>query len=152
MSGENMKKLFLIIIGVVLFTGCKSRNVMECSYSSKEDDRTINLSYKVKHRGSRVLSVKSIEKVTSTDPDIISSYKDSVEAFYEPFTYIDNYNYKIKSDSKSITVTATINYNKIDLDEMIMLDPDIEQLMDNGYIDIDILKISYEELGLECKK
>lgn len=147
-----MKKLFLIAIGVILFTGCKSRNIMECSYKSKEDDRTIDLSYKVKYKGSKVISVKSVEKVISNDSDIISSYKDDVEAFYEPFKYIEDYNYKIKSSGDSITVTTSINYNKIDLNEMIMIDPDIEQLMNNGYIDLEQMKISYENLGLECKK
>ena len=147
-----MKKLFLIAIGVILFTGCKSKNVMECSYKSKESDRTIDLSYKVKYKGNKVISVKSVEKVTSNDSDIISSYRNDVESFYESIEDIDNYNYKIKSDNDSITVTTSIDYNKIDLNEMIMIDPDIEQLIDNGEIDINLMKISYENLGLECKK
>lgn len=147
-----MKKLLLVFFGIILLTGCSSRNVMKCSYKGKEDDRTIDLSYKIKHKGSKVVSVKSVEKVTSNDQSIIDSYKDDVESFYEPFKYIDNYNYKIKSNNKSITVTTSIDYSKIDLSEMIMIDPDIEQLMDDGYIDIDQMKISYENLGLECKK
>ena len=147
-----MKKLLLVFFGIILFTGCNSRNVMKCSYKSKDSDKTISLSYKVKHKGSKVVSVKSVEKVTSNDQSIIDSYKDDVESFYEPFKYIDNYNYKIKSNNKSITVTTSIDYSKIDLSEMIMIDPDIEQLMDDGYIDIDQMKISYENLGLECKK
>lgn len=147
-----MKKLLLVFFGIILLTGCSSRNVMKCSYKAKEDDRTIDLSYKIKHKGSKVVSVKSVEKVTSNDQSIIDSYKDDVESFYEPFKYIDNYNYKIKSNNKSITVTTSIDYSKIDLSEMIMIDPDIEQLMVDGYIDIDQMKISYENLGLECKK
>ena len=147
-----MKKLLLVFFGIILLTGCSSRNVMKCSYKAKEDDRTIDLSYKIKYRGSKVVSVKSVEKVTSSDSDIISSYRDDVELFYEPFSYIDNYNYKIKSNNKNITVTTSIDYSKIDLNEMIMIDPDIEQLMNDGYIDIDQMKISYENLGLECKK
>lgn len=147
-----MKKLLLVFFGIILLTSCSSRNVMKCSYKSKEDDRIIDLSYKIKHKGSKVVSVKSVEKVTSNDQSIIDSYKDDVESFYEPFKYIDNYNYKIKSNNKSITVTTSIDYSKIDLSEMIMIDPDIEQLMDDGYIDIDQMKISYENLGLECKK
>ena len=147
-----MKKLLLVFFGIILLTGCSSRNVMKCSYKAKEDDRTIDLYYKIKHKGSKVVSVKSVEKVTSNDQSIIDSYKDDVESFYEPFKYIDNYNYKIKSNNKSITVTTSIDYSKIDLSEMIMIDPDIEQLMDDGYIDIDQMKISYENLGLECKK
>ncbi len=152
MFGECMKKIFFVFVGIILFTGCSSKNVMKCSYKSKESDRTIDLSYKVKHKGSKVLSVKSVEKVTSSDSDIISSYKADVEGFYEPFKYIDNYSYKIKLNDKHITVTTFIDYSKIDLNEMIMIDPDIEQLMNDGYIDLDQMKISYENLGLECKK
>lgn len=147
-----MKKLLLVFFGIILFTGCNSRNVMKCSYKSKDSDKTISLSYKVKHKGSKVLAVKSVEKVTSNDKSIIDSYKEDVEDFYEPFKYVDNYSYKIKSNNKSITVNTSIDYSKIDLNEMMMIDPDIEQLMEDGYIDLDLMKISYENLGLECKK
>ena len=147
-----MKKLLLVFFGIILLTGCSSRNVMKCSYKSKESDRAIDLSYKIRYKGDKVVSVKSVEKVTSSDSHIILSYKDDVESFYEPFNYIDNYSYKIKSNNNSITVTTSIDYNKIDLNEMMMIDPDIEQLMNDGYIDIDQMKISYENLGLECKK
>lgn len=147
-----MKKLLLVFFGIILFTGCNSRNVMKCSYKSKDSDRTISLSYKVKHKGSKVLAVESVEKVTSNDKSIIDSYKEDVEDFYEPFKYVDNYSYKIKSNNKSITVNTSIDYSKIDLNEMMMIDPDIEQLMEDGYIDLDLMKISYENLGLECKK
>lgn len=147
-----MKKLLLVFFGIILFTGCNSRNVMKCSYKSKDSDKTISLSYKVKHKGSKVLAVESVEKVTSNDKSIIDSYKEDVEDFYEPFKYVDNYSYKIKSNNKSITVNTSIDYSKIDLNEMMMIDPDIEQLMEDGYIDLDLMKISYENLGLECKK
>jgi len=147
-----MKKLLLIFFGIILFTGCNSRNVMKCSYKSNDSDKTISLSYKVKHKGSKVLAVESVEKVTSNDKSIIDSYKEDVEDFYEPFKYVDNYSYKIKSNNKSITVNTSIDYSKIDLNEMMMIDPDIEQLMEDGYIDLDLMKISYENLGLECKK
>ncbi len=150
--GEYMKKLILIFLGIILFTGCGSKSVMKCSYKSKDSDKKINLSYKVKHKGNKVTGVKSVEKVTSSDSSIINSYKEDVEEFYEPFKYIDNYNYKIKSNNKSIKVTISIDYSKIDLSEMIMIDPNIEQLMEDGYIDLELMKISYENLGLECKK
>lgn len=147
-----MKKLLLVFFGIILFTGCSSRNVMKCSYKSKDSEKTISLSYKVKHKGSKVLAVESVEKVISNDKSIIDSYKEDVEDFYEPFKYVDNYSYKIKSNNKSITVNTSIDYSKIDLNEMMMIDPDIEQLMEDGYIDLDLMKISYENLGLECKK
>lgn len=149
--GENMKKVGILFF-LLCLAGCGSRNIMECSYKSKENDRNIDLFYKIKHKGNRVTSVKSVEKVTSNDSSIIESYKNDVDVFYEPFKVIDNYSYKIKSNNKGITVTTSIDYSKIDLNDMIMIDPDIEQLMDEGYIDIDLMKVSYENLGLTCKK
>lgn len=147
-----MKKLLLVFFGIILFTGCGAKNIMKCSYKSKDHDRTIDLSYSVKYKGNKVKSVKSVEKVSSSDLDVINSYKEDVEFFYEPFKYIDYYKYNIKSNDKSITVTTSIDYTKIDLNEMIMIDPNIEQLIDDGYIDLELMKISYENLGLKCKK
>lgn len=152
MVGENMKKLFLIVIGVILFTGCKSKNVMECSFESDDGETSIVASYIVKYKGDKVTKVNSVEKITSSNPDFIDYQKESIRSYYEPFSLVDNYNYELKFDDENITITFDVDYEHIDFDQLLMIEPGYSDLMVEDYIDIDQLKISYEDENLICKK
>ena len=147
-----MKKILFVFLGIILFTGCGSKKIMKCSYKSENDEASFDLSYIVKYKGYRVISVKSTERITSSNPEVIDFQKANAQSFYEPYSFVDYYNYNIQSDENSVTVTFDVDYTKVDFDELLMIDPDYIQLMDEDYVDIDQLKISYEDLGLECKK
>ena len=147
-----MKKFIFVLSMFFIFTGCGSKSVMTCSYKSTENNAKMDLSYTVKYKGENVISVKSVEKVESDDSDIIHDYKIMVEDMYAPYSDLSNYTYNVVVEGNTLTSTTIINYDKINLDDMIMIDPNIQQLIKGNKINIDLMKISYENLGLTCKK
>ena len=146
-----MKKFFILFM-VFVFTGCGSKKVMSCSYKSTQNNVKMDLSYTVNYKGNNVINVKSVEKIESDDSEVLHDYKVMVEEMYAPYSNISNYTYEIDVNGNTLTSTTNINYKKINLNDMIEIDPNIQQLIKDNNINIDLMKLSYENLGLTCKK
>ena len=158
-----MKKKFLIafVLIVSLFlTGCGSndskdtdKNVekMSCVLQTTiSSGVSIESEYNVEHDGKYVSLIETIEKLTSSNSEYLTAYKEQVEKIYEPFKDIKYYDYGVKINGNTLTSVVRINYAEIDTDKLISIDSSLEQLIKNGRISVEDIKATYEQLGAVC--
>lgn len=158
-----MKKKLLIlgIIALVLITGCgqgsKDITVKEekilCTRTGNMNNLEMDFNYEVYYEGNNVNKVQTTEKITSEDTSVLEQSKQQIENLYSNFDNIENYNYNVVIEGNTLTSTTDINYEKIDIDELLEIDSSISQLLnDDNKIDLEKITQVYEQTGATCEK
>lgn len=150
-----MRKIFLIIIFVLILSGCKKEEYFTCKIDLYNDiqEYELNAIYKVYHDGSFVTKVEKKEKYISNNEETLDyffEYKNleyqSIESLYGGITY----NVDLKEDK--VIMNSTID----------MTITNIKKMLKNKYIDKDYvvsnkltisgIKKRYEEKGAICRE
>ncbi len=158
-----MKKKLLIlgIIALVLITGCGqgSKDItvkeekMVCTRTGNMNNLEMDFNYEVYYEGNNVNKVQTTEKITSEDTSVLEQSKQQIENLYSNFDNIENYNYNVVIEGNTLTSTTDINYEKIDIDELLEIDSSISQLLnDDNKIDLEKITQVYEQTGATCEK
>ncbi len=151
-----MKKI--IVLGIVLLTlatGCTStkEKKMVCTRTATMNGMEMDFRYEVYYQGKNVNKVKTTEKITSDSEETLTSLESQTKTLYSNFDNIENYKYNITINGNTLTSTTDINYQKIDIDELLKIDSSIQQLLnDNNKIDLDKITQVYEQTGAICNK
>lgn len=150
-----MKK-FSVLVCICLFifvSGCVSSevNTMVCIKTAKQNNLEIDLRYEVEYQRDVVEKVKSQEKIKSSIPSVLESYKDSVTSTYAPYKDIEYYNTDLVIDGDTLTSTVIIDYSKIDTKKLIEIDSSIGQILKDGKISISDMQSLYESIGATCE-
>lgn len=124
---------------------------MKCHLSKNQSGAEFDLSYFADYKGSYVTNIRSNEKIVSNDTSILETYKSQVEKSYAPFDEVEYYNYSVKIDGDTLISTTDIDYSKIDIDQVLEIDPSSSALIKNGKININTLKKAYESIGATCE-
>ena len=151
---KNLKK-FSVLVCICLFifvSGCVSSEVktMVCTKTGKQNNLEIDLRYEVEYQSDVVEKVKSQEKIKSSTPSVLESYKDSVT--YAPYKDIEYYNTDLVIDGDTLTSTVIIDYSKIDTKKLIEIDSSIGQILKDGKISISDMQSLYESIGATCER
>lgn len=153
-----MKKgiLFNLLLVMVLCvaTGCGNKiKTYTCKGSSKGDgDLELTYNYTVKYKGDDVISINSVETISTSDEDDLDYYKEYFEGVYGVLDEkLDHYDNTIKVDGNKIISETDIDYSKIDVDKFIEANPANAALFTDGKIKVSTVKTVYQQLGLECK-
>ena len=158
-----MKKKLLIlgIIALVLITGCGqgSKDItvkeekMVCTRTGNMNNLEMDFNYEIYYEGNNVNKVQTTEKITSEDTSVLEQSKQQIENLYSNFDNIENYNYNVVIEGNTLTSTTDINYEKIDIDELLEIDSSISQLLnDDNKIDLEKITQVYEQTGATCEK
>lgn len=146
-----MKKNFLIIVCLVVFlTACGKKRILYCTAESEMSGYSISLSYQIEHDGKYVSRLKSVEKVSSVDGFILSSFEQMINDDQEKYKDLKYYKYSTEIKDDVLTGIVDINYKKVNTVKMINLDSNNQELIKNGKVSIDDIKLYYEDLGTTC--
>ena len=145
----------IVVIGIVallcIFNGNKEKT-LTCSISGKVTNGTeIKNEYIITYKGKYVSVLKSIETATTTDQTALKKYKESVEEMYSKNKDIEYFNYDIKLEDDTLISTVIIDYDNIDTDALIKVNPTNEELIKDGKVNINDLRKEYEKTGATCK-
>lgn len=124
---------------------------MKCHLSKNQSGAEFDLSYFADYQGSYVNNIRSDERITSDDNNILATYKKAVEETYAPFDGLEYYSYNVEIDGNTLISTTDIDYSKIDVDKVLELDPGSSSLIKNGKININDLKKAYQTMGATCE-
>lgn len=147
----------LVLLGMLLLlvTGCTTstkEQKMVCTRTTNMNGMEMSFNYEVYYKGSDVTKVKTKEQITTDQIDTLNQYKDQVESLYSNFDNIKQYKYDVSIDGNTLTSTTDINYETMDINELIKIDSSIEQLLnDNKKVDFDKITHVYEQTGATCK-
>ena len=145
----------IVLIGIVailcIFNGNKEKT-LTCSINGKVTNGTeIKNEYIITYKGKYVKELKSIETATTTDQTALKKYKESVEEMYSKNKDIEYFNYDIKLEDDTLISTVIIDYDNIDTDALIKVNPTNEELIKDGKVNINDLIKEYEKTGATCK-
>lgn len=151
------KRLFgvLVVAMMVAVTGCgkgDSTKILTCTLDQEVQTGTnISSTYKVTYKGDYVNLVETTEKITSDNSEYLQLVKKITEQTYAQFDDVKHYDYKVEVKDDTLTSTTKINYEKMNTDDLIEVNPDIESILDDGKLKLADIKKVYEQLGAECK-
>lgn len=151
-----MKKIILLGIVLLLFvTGCGStkEEKMVCTRTATMNGMEMDFRYEVYYQGNNVNKVKTREKVKSESEVTLKNLENQAKTLYSNFDKIENYDYNVTIEGNTLTSTTNINYQKINIDELLKIDSSIQQLLnDNNKIDLEKITQVYEQTGATCNK
>lgn len=152
-----MKKRILLVALLVValgITGCGKEEVKElnCTRTATITEGTnVDLSYNIKYKGDYVEVVKTEEKVTSDDKNVLETYKTTIEKTYSPYKDVEHYDYSVDISGNTLISKTTIDYTKIDTNKMIEIDSANGSIIKDGKIKVEDIKSMYESIGATCK-
>ena len=98
----------------------------------------LDFRYEVYYQGNNVNKVKTREKVKSESDVTLKNLESQAKTLYSNFDKIKNYNYSVTIEDNTLISTTNINYQKINIDELLKIDSSINQLLnDNNKIDLE---------------
>lgn len=164
------KYLLVLLLGVVLLTGCEStakkenkdnNNKTEVKEEQKQmvctrkatvtEGVTLDVKYTVDYTGEYINKVYSNEKVISSNKQYLEAYKEQVDKIYAPYKNLEHYDTNVRIEGDTLISEATIDYDKIDTDKMIEIDSSIGQIIKDGKIKVADMKTMYTSIGATCE-
>lgn len=130
----------------------KENNTMNCVYHISQSGIDMDSSYIVDYEDDYVISIKSIEKVTSDDLTALDLLKKQIEEKYLPYKNLEYYDYNIEIEGNTVISTVNIDYSKIDTDKMIEIDASNSQVIKDGKIRLSTIEKMYKSIGVNCTK
>ena len=147
-----------ILLGIILLifvTGCGTtkEEKMVCTWTATMNGMELDFRYEVYYQGNNVNKVKTREKVKSESDVTLKNLESQAKTLYSNFDKIKNYNYSVTIEDNTLISTTNINYQKINIDELLKIDSSINQLLnDNNKIDLEKITKVYEQTGATCSK
>lgn len=134
-------------------TSTENTNVLHCTRNATASDNTeTSLKYSIYYDGDYVTKTVSVEKVTSSDESILTSYKESYERVFEPYKNIDYYENTVSKTNDSVITTTVINYEKVDVSKIIAIEGEDDNIFEsNGKVKKDNLVSLFKKYGATCK-
>lgn len=148
------------ILGLELGTSNTNNTINNVNYSggtlvctlNKSDSDWINIKgiYTVIYSGKYVNLIDTVETVNSDSEEWIEYYKSMLEEAYEPYKNLKYYDYNIETTKNTLTSKVIINYEKIDINEFLEINPNITYI-ENGKVSLGKIRSYYELIGATCK-
>lgn len=150
-----MRKIILgvaMCLCLLLLTGCGTeQKMMKCSRNLNQNGAVVDLQYEVLYTGKDVDVIKSTEKITSDNQELLETYQKMVEEQFAPYKEIEHYESNVSINDSVLTSMTTIDYGKIDTSKMIEVDSANGQLIKDGKVKLDTLKSLYRQMGITCE-
>ena len=147
-----MKKLFIIVF-ILLLTGCKSSNIIECTMESPDSftDYKFTAKYSIYKDGEYVKSITSIEKYTVDDKDALINLKNEAEEKYKEYNdKYKGYIYSFNISDNTLESKVIVNYDVLDYTKYLEDNPVMANYSKNNRFTVDGAKAMYALLGAKC--
>ncbi len=148
-----------ILLGFLLICFClglsflirRSFNYIVCTYTTTKGDITLKTEHSLKLNDKYVSILISKETIISNDKDFLYTYRDTLEEKYKSYKKLKYYDNDIEVFKNKLVVTTKIDYQKINIEELVNINKDNEKIFTNGKVYYKTLKKEYEDLGAVCK-
>lgn len=149
-----MKKMIgisiILFMTALIFTGCNGEKEMICHRTMVSGSDVVTATYNVWYKGEIVSKIKSVESLTSTNESTLEDYRSKMSTLYAPYLGIDYYNYNIDNTENQVSVTLDVDYEKVNVEELISIDSNNESFFHDGKVYLSTLLDLYENVGVVC--
>ena len=168
-----MKKIGIIIImGVFLLmmVGCEEKVQKEVPEEPMEEDiegtstvhehctrighldgGEVSLNYDIYYTGKRLNTVESEEIVTSESSSLLDTYEKAYQDIHNYYQSLDYYETRIERSSNSVTSRIFIQYDKVDINQLLRIEGEEDNIIVNGVARVDKWKELAKKLGASCE-
>ena len=174
-------KLLIIVVLLLLVTGCKNNEPEIINMSGTDEDfnevaeyninvkgsgrlqcvRDVNISgleddfrYSVTYKKGVITMLHSQEKVTGTNQSLLDEYEEAYKNIKEQYKGLRYYDITVTRDGNSVIYDTVINYEKLDMDKLREIEPDIEG-QDDIYKNNKLMLKTWwkfsKDMGMTCK-
>ena len=124
---------------------------MLCTYSSKENDMIVEMTYEITFKDKMVTNLNAKEVITSSNEKMLKEYKETLDMIYSIYNDIKHYDIEVLIKDKSLITTAAINYKKIKKEVFIEIDSSNQNLYKGDKVPLYKLKNKYKSNGAKCR-
>ena len=123
-----------------------------CTRTGVMEGGNADLSYEIYYTGKVLNRVESTEMVTSDDEEILDQYEGAYRAIHAHYEGLEYYDTSVIRTDNSVTSKITIDYDHIDIDELISIEGN-----DNNVFEDEVPKIAKwralaRKVGMKCSK
>ena len=145
----------LVLFASILLVGCGSKGepkILTCTLDRNiTSEAKLSSVYKVSYTDRYVNSIQTIETITSDSDSMLSTYKEQFDKVYANYRKIKGYNNSIRKEDNKLISTTDIDYQTINMDELIEIDSSIASFLEDGKLKVSDIKTAYEASGATCK-
>ena len=151
-----MKKYLLLLVFVLLLTGCmkEEKGKITCTLNSNDviNNYKLDAKYVINYVNDIVEFVETEEIVTSSDSSTLSYFENYLNDTYKKMNdSYSGYEYSITNANGKVTAKVKIDYNKMDINQYIIDQPSLKSYVKDNKFKKDGLKSIYESMGAECQ-
>ena len=169
-----MKKLLIVLIVVSLFvlTGCEDNEETKkteiisngekvntakmehkhCERQGTLEGGEVSLQYEIYYTGEVLNLVKSEEKVISPNEEILDKYEEAYRGIHSHYTDLEYYDTEVIRGETAVTSLITINYDKIDIQQLLDIEGSEHNVVENGIPKVDKWLELAKKFGTKCTK
>lgn len=178
---RKSKYLFLVIALLLLVSGCKKNDPEIVNMSGTDEEfnedaayniningsgrlqciRDVNISqleddfrYSITYKDGAITMLHSQEKVTGTNQTLLNEYEEAYKNIKNQYKGLRYYDVTVTRNDNSVIYDTVINYEKIDMDKLREIEPEIEGQSDIYKNNKLMLKTWWEfskDMGMTCK-
>lgn len=146
----NKKGFLLVVLFIIIITGCSSKRHMVCNTTSIFKSSIIHSTYDISYKDNVVYNVVKKEIITNKNTDILYDFRDSIQNSNADYNKLSHYNNYVKIKDDTLISITKINYNRLDLNKYVKIDRDNKKIISSNRVLFDRLIKYYSELGLVC--
>lgn len=129
------------------------KGTLSCSRSATASDGvTPSFNYEIEYNGDNILQLHSVEMVTSDDSSKLDEYESAykkINTYYENLKYYDS---NVIRTSNSVTRDTVINYDKINIDDLLEIEGEDDNIIEDGKAKLSIWLEFASKFGTECSE
>ena len=154
---KGIKISLLLMLIVVLFTGCKGKEVKTvCKSSSNQtaSDYKTNSVYTIYSNNDIVSKIELNEAIESKNTTVLAYHEKQLKELYKSNNNsYGGYDYKITNKDGKVTAVVTIDYSKMNFKKFVADNPAMKDFInkDNKLL-LEGVKAMYESSGATCDK
>lgn len=112
----------------------------------------VAINYVINYKRGNILNLLSIQKVISSEQRNLDLYENAYADIEKQYKGLKYYDTSIIRDSNSVTYTININYEEIDIDELLEIEGAEDNIVDNGKAKLSLWLDLAEKLGTVCEE
>ena len=117
-----------------------------------EGDMEVDINYTVLYTNGIINELTSVQKVSSSSNASLSLYEDAYKSIAKSYKDLEGYDTEVTRDSGSVSYISVINYDKIDVDEIIAIEGAEDNIFANGKASLKLWLDLAGSVGTTCQE